>query len=637
MRLPLRWHIALALAAMLSLVAILGGAGTLMLHQLGGRIDAILRENYRSVLYMQRLNEAVERIDSAFALALAGREGDARSQYEEHWKVLRENLQLEHENITLDGEDELVRELASLAETYRREGDRYFALNNQKDREQEYFKESGGLLSIFRKIKTVSGSVQRLNQGNMEEASGQARRTAKTSLRWFALGVALAAALAGVLAWQMARTIIDPIRGITESARAIAAGNLDQVVPVVARDELGELAQTFNLMAHHLRDYRLSQSAQLLRVQRTTQSTIDSFPDAVLVIDPRGEVELANPAARRLLGVVPKQADQPNAGVWHPPELLREPLADALGGRSDYLPEAFDKALILNSSGLERAVLPRILTMRDQYGDILGAAVLLQDVTRLRLLDQMKGNLVSTASHELKTPLTGIRLAVHLLLEETTGPLTNKQTELLMDARDNCERLLAVVNNLLDLARLEQGSRQLDLRPETVESLVKTVAESTTPRAADKGVEIVLDVPSNLPAVLVDAMKISTALRNLLENAVTYTDPGGRVTMSAAVSSAAGAATEMVTLSVSDTGVGIPPEYLSHVFEKFFRVPGQMRGPGTGLGLAIVQEIAVAHGGTVTCESTPGQGTTFRLTVPVATGSPIPHYVLRHCPPQPES
>src|SRR5206468_1369772 len=119
--------------------------------------------------------------------------------------------------------------------------------------------------------------------------------------------------------------------------------------------------------------------------------------------------------------------------------------------------------------------------------------------------------------------------------------------------------------------------------------------------------------------------------RNLLENAVTYTDPGGRATLSAAGSSVAGLGTDMVTLSVSDTGIGIPSEFLPHVFEKFFRVPGQSRGTGTGLGLAIVHEIAIAHGGAIDCESYPGRGTTFRLTLRTADAECVPTYVLEHC------
>ena len=282
----------------------------------------------------------------------------------------------------------------------------------------------------------------------------------------------------------------------------------------------------------------------------------------------------------------------------------------------DYLPEGFDRAVLVGLNGRERAVLPRILTIRDPYGNTLGTAVLLQDVTRLRLLDQVKSNLVATASHELKTPLTSVRLALHLLLEEVVGPLTPKQTELLLDAHDNSERLLAVVNNLLDLARLEQGRPQLEVRPESAESLLRTAADGVRPRALDKGIEVVVEVPPGLPPVAVDTDRIGHALANLLDNALAYTDQGGRITLSAAASP------EGVTLAVTDTGVGIPAEYLPHVFEKFFRVPGPSRG-GTGLGLAIVNEIVTAHGGTITCESQPGVGTTFRLTLPVGSGGGV--------------
>jgi len=624
MKLSLRWHILLTLVPLLLLLVVLGGAGAMLLHRLGGRIDAILRENYRSVIYMERLNEALERIDSSFHITLAGREQDARRQYEDHWRLFHENLAKERENITLPGEAELVQELDVLRGEYRRQGDAFFDRPGVAERNQTYFQSPGGLLDLSRRIKVVSNQILRINQERMEQANREAQEAAFTSFTQFAVGFVLAVTLAGLLAWRTIRTIVQSIRAVTESALAISAGNLDQVVLAVSNDELGQLAQAFNLMARHLRDYRQSQSAQLLRAQRTSQATIDSFPDAVLVIDPDGQVAMANPAARRVLGVVPRQPGQPATGPWHPPGPLRQPLAEALRGQRDYLPEGFDMVIQLGSDGRERAVLPRILTIRDPYGTALGAAVLLQDVTRLRLLDQVKGNLVATASHELNTPLTNIRLAVHLLLEEASGPLTPKQTELLLDARENCERLLAMVNNLLDLARLEQGWSQLDVRSEALGALLQTAAETILPRARDKGVEMVLDVPPGLPPVAVDAVRVGTALRNLLDNALTYTDPGGRITLSAAPGP------DAVLLTVTDTGVGIPPEYLPHVFEKFFRVPGQSRGSGTGLGLAIVHEIVTADGGTIACESQPGVGTTFRLSLPIATGTPVTGSVSGH-------
>jgi NtrC-family two-component system sensor histidine kinase KinB len=582
----LRSRVYLTLLPLLVLLAIVGSVGVVLLYRLGGGIGAILQNNYQSVLYMERLGEAVERIDSSFQFALAGQEKRARAEFGPQWKTYHHWLRAEQDNITEPGEDQLVDKLTKATQHYEQQGKAFYELRHSPARQRAYFGR-GGLFDTFQEIKGLSGQILRLNQESMESASRRAKRTGTESLIGFALGLAAAVVLAGLLAWHTVRTLLRPIQAIRQAALGISAGNLDQVVPYLDHDELGELAQAFNKMARYLRDYRQSHSAQLLRAQRTSQATIDSFPDPVMVLDSEGAVEMANPAARRLLGVVPRVlgTDSP-AVVWQPPEALRQPIAEALRGQRDYLPESFDHAILLNASGREQALLPRILTIRDPYGNLLGAAVLLQDVTRLRLLDQVKSNLVATASHELKTPLTSIRLAVHLLLEEAVGPLTAKQTELL-----------------------------LDVHPEAPARLLETAAEAAQPRAQDKGVELSVEVQPDLPAVSVDAARLGNALGNLLDNALTYTDRGGKVTLSAA------AADDHVILAVSDTGIGIPAESLPHVFEKFFRVPGQGRGGGTGLGLAIVHEIIAAHGGTISCESQPNVATTFRITLPLDTGS----------------
>lgn len=626
MRLSLRWRIILTLVPLLLVLGVLGSAGVWLLHNLGGRIELILRENYRSVLYMERLNEAMERIDSSFVFAIAGQEKQAREQYGSNWMKFDENLRLEQENITVQGESELVDQLVSKAKRYRQSGQLFYDLApNSQDRHQAYFGPQGkSLLNLFQEIKAVSGDILRINQANMEQASQSARDTASTSLTWFGAGLALAVLLALFLAWRTAQTIVHPLRIITNSALAISEGNPDQVVPEESKDELGKLAQAFNVMARHLRDFRDSQSAQLLRVQRTSQATIDSFPDPVLVIDTEGQVEMANPAARQLLGVVPKDKSPSIALIWQPPGPLHEPLVEALHGIRDYLPEGFDKTILLTANGSDRVLLPRIMTIRDPNKQTLGAAVLLQDVTRLRMLDQVKSNLVATASHELKTPLTSLRLVVHLLLEESAGPITPKQMELLMDARENSERLLAVVNNLLDLARLEQGSQQLNVQPESPATLLRTAADTIIARAKDKNVEVELDVTGDTPAVSVDVERIGHALRNLLDNALTYTDRGGKIELSVKPDH------DAVIFTVMDTGIGIQPEHVPHVFDKFFRIPGQSRGGSTGLGLAIVREIVTAHGGTVTCESQPGTGTAFHIRLPKAIVNMPPIYVYGH-------
>jgi signal transduction histidine kinase len=618
MRLSLRSRIVLTLVPLLALLALLGGAAVVLLQRLGGRIDLILRENYDSVIAMERLNEALERIDSSFQFALAGQE-KAREQYEQNWKSYREAQWLEENNITLPGEQELVDRLTDLSRRYHRQGDAFYAHGSQGgQRQQDYFG-SGGLLDSFKGVKNVSGQILRLNQDNMEEASRDARQTARDSLVGFGIGMVVTVLAAAWLAWHTIRGILRPIQAVTQSALAIGLGNLDQVVPVQTRDELGQLAEAFNTMARQLREIRRSSYSRLLSAQRTSQATIDSFPDPVLVVDTEGHVEMANPSARRILGVIVVHEHERPALPWQPPASIARHLAEALKHQRPYLPQEFDQVLVLPVEAEEHAFLPHVMPIGDPYGNALGAAVLLQDVTRFRLLDQVKSDLVATVSHELKTPLTGVRLVLHLLLEENVGPLTPKQTELLLDARENAERLLARVNSLLDLTRLERGRSQLDLRAESPAELLQAAADVVRPRALDKRLAIQVEAAPDLPLVAADAQRLGFALNNLLDNAVTYTDRGGKISLSAT------AAGDTVTLAVADTGVGISPEYLPHIFERFFRVPGQSRGSGTGLGLALVREIITAHGGAVTCESRPGEGTIFRLTLPVWRESPAAH------------
>jgi NtrC-family two-component system sensor histidine kinase KinB len=620
MMLTLRRRILLNLAPLLFLLVVLGGAGTWMLYRMGSTIDAIMRDNYDSVVFMERLAEAAERIDTSFQSCLGGDEGASRQQYEEAWKVYEKNLDDEQHNITIPGEGELCDELTELTQRYRRQGDTFYGRPANDPQRQQDYDGPAGLRDTLRQIKGSARRIFWLNGDNMEQCNRDALHTARTSLLAFALGLIAVTLLAGYCSLRVVHTILQPIQAVTRSALGISAGNLDQIVPYLARDELGQLAEAFNSMARHLRTYRQSQLAELLRAQRTSQATIDSFPDPVLVVDSAGRVAMANPAAQRVLGVMgpkvdrsqPRRASADTALVepWQAPAPLREPLSAALDKQLAYLPEGFDLAVPLPVEGREHFFLPRLLPIRDPFGHTLGAAVQLQDITRFRLLDEIKSNLVGTVSHELKTPLTSVRLALHLLLEETVGPLTPKQTEFVVDARDNAELLLARVNNLLDLTRFESGREQLDIRAERAEPLLRAAAEAVRPKAESKGVEIVMEVAEHLPVVAADATRLGHALENLLENAITYTDRGGRVTVTAVP------AGQGIECRVTDTGIGIPAEHLPRVFDRFFRVPGQSRGRGSGLGLAIVREIITAHGGTIDCQSRPGAGTTFRLTLP---------------------
>lgn len=609
----LRYRLWLLFAPILLLMAILGIGFISALGFVGNRIEAILRENYRSVEAMNGLNEAAERIDSSFQFVAEGRT-DAKKQYDENWAAYRRELDFEQSNITESGEAELVSRLQELTERYRTLGDRYFSPNRTPvERAEDYFLpngQPGPLLETFQQIKRVSADIRRLNQDSMEAASRDARQAAVTARIWTILGLLAALAVTGLLVWRTGRTILRPVEDLTRSALAVGDGRFDQMITAETRDEIGELVAAFNRMTAQLRDLKQSQAARLLRAQQASQAAIDSFPDPVLVVDREGRVEMANPAARRVLGVGPV-GDQPGH-TWQPPDRLRGPLDAALQTQQPFLTQSFDQSVMYRIGNEDRTYIPQILPVRDPYGGTLGAAIVLNDVTRFRLLDELKSDLVATASHELKTPLAGLRLAVHLLLEEIVGPLLEAQKDLLIDARENTERLVRIVDQMLSMAKLEHDREHLEVSPQDPAQLMRTAAEQVHPMMSGKRLLFELADATSIPPIAADPQRLGQVLNNLLVNAATYTESGGQITLSVRPID-----NGRVELAVKDSGVGIPPEYLPHVFDKFFRIPGQSRGPGAGLGLAIVREIVTAHGGDIVCESEPGKGTTFRIYMPV--------------------
>ncbi|MBY0227683.1 MAG: HAMP domain-containing protein [Gemmataceae bacterium] len=294
----MRRRIMLTLAPLLLLFAVLGGTTLVLLSRLGGRIDAILRENYDSIRAMERLNEAVERIDSSFQFALLGQK-DARTLFDAHWNELESQFRIEEANITIfPDEKDLVDELRVLKDEYRRKGRAFHDATSP----EAYFG-PGGLLSVFKGVKGKAQAILDLNHDSMEKASDEARASARRSLAGFGVALLLAAAIASFLAHGLVGAVLGPLAEVTAAAQAIGAGNLDRGVLVSGPDELAGLATAFNAMTAQLRDLRRAGTARLLRAQRTAQATIDSFSDPVVVVEPTGAVELANPAAQALLGV----------------------------------------------------------------------------------------------------------------------------------------------------------------------------------------------------------------------------------------------------------------------------------------------------------------------------------------------
>jgi two-component system, NtrC family, sensor histidine kinase KinB len=590
----------------LAILVVLGLWAIIMFYRLGGNIDVILRENYTSIVAAEGMKEAIERMDSGLLFAVGGKDAFGRAQFEKYRPRFEAHLNIEKNNITLPGERELAYAIDELFRQYTADAEAFFALPGEPaaGRTALYFDK---LLPTFSAIKQSADEVLSLNQANMQAMDLRARTNANNSIRLMIVALIAAVCLAVWAALLLSRSISRPIQAVTDSARALARGELDQLVPAASRDELGDLANAFNDMARTLREYRQAGTARLLRAQKTAQATIDSFPDPVVVVDPVGSVEQANRAARRLLGVA-QVADAPVP--WYPAQPLKSLISDVLAGRGDYLPVSLEQAIPLSDGGQERFFLPRVVAIRSEPDELIGAAVALADVTKFHLLDRLKSDMVSTVSHELKTPLTSVQMAIHLLLEEVVGSLTPKQVELLLAARQDSDRILTMINDLLDLTRIEQGRVKLDLEPVPVTALLDEALSRFRSVAQPRGITLSADDEHNHLSVMVDRDRIEHVFDNLITNAIQHTSAGGSIHVRAAADG------DHVRFEVEDTGEGIPRDELPRIFDKFYRIATTRHSGGAGLGLAIVREIVTAHGGSIDVASKPGKGTTFTFTLP---------------------
>jgi signal transduction histidine kinase len=393
----------------------------------------------------------------------------------------------------------------------------------------------------------------------------------------------------------------------------LGEGNFDTRARVRGDDELAHLARDFNAMAVRLAEYRKSSLGELLQAHLSMQAAIDSLPDPVVIFSVEGNLQNVNRAAETLVGLKTDTGSKEplknvDASVRAVLERVR---SHVLSGKGAYVPRGFEDAVQLPTLLGDRYFLPRGAPVYETRGVIVGATVMLQDVTRLRRFEELKNDLVATVAHEFRTPLTSLRMAVHLCTEQAVGPLTDKQADLLHAAREDCDRLQAMVDDLLDLSRIESGQAELYPLPTAVPTLIENVIEEHKAEADAAGLKFSADFPLPEVKVLADHERIGHVFSNLIGNAVRHTSKEGSVRLSAHVANGA------VRFTVADTGTGIPREYQERIFEKFFRVP-ETGQKGTGLGLYIAREIIRSHGGDIGVESELGKGSTFWFTLPTA-------------------
>jgi NtrC-family two-component system sensor histidine kinase KinB len=596
--LGIRQKLSLGFGVLLLILLVIGIQSITLLTKLGQSIDVILRENYQSVIACQEMKESLERMDSAALFTLLGHEQQGAELIATNEQKFTSALHVTLNNITLPGELEKASAISSLYRKYRS----FLAAVQDTSRplaarRDTYFRQ---LFPVFQQIKDTSDDILRLNQNNMSEANDRARRIATSARDRMILLLLIGAAVAGGFIVFTGKWVLQPIVRLTASAEEIRKGNLDLVVASDSTDEIGQLSNAFNAMAESLRNFRRSNRARLVRVQQSAEQAFKHLPDAVAVADLDGTIEIATETAKRAFDLNPGSRID-----TAPLELLSVLFHEAVRTGESAEPKNSHTLIQRFVKGEERYFEPKAVPILDKDKQPTGVILILEDLTLQRHQEELKRGIIATVSHQLKTPLTSIRMAIYLLLEEKVGGLTEKQAELLIAAREEGERLYAMVEQLLQISRIESGKLEMKWEALSPHDLIFEAVEDFRRGAQDLGITLTTSAPGDLPPVLADKVMINHVFANLLSNALKYTSPGGKVTVSARSTE------DFVWFSVTDTGKGIPSQYLQRILEQFFRVPGQQSQTGAGLGLAIVKQIVDAHGGLITVQSREGEGSTF--------------------------
>jgi NtrC-family two-component system sensor histidine kinase KinB len=520
------------------------------------------------------------------------------------------------------GEEEekaLVRRLRSEIDAYREAG----AGLGAGDRSGMLTRYQRMVNPLLRRAVGTCGKIREVNFEMMRRAGVRARDEARRAT-WVVAGAAAAAVvLATIVSVWLARSVLRPVRALTESVEALRQGDFDRRVPSTSGDELGRLADGFNRLAQTLGEYRRSSLGEVLAAKTTLEATLNALPDAVLVAAPDGKLAALNPPARAVLEAMGSAAAGSLAELPLRAE-HRAAVEAALAGRPA-IPRRtdFGPALTAELAGTSHRFLLLALPIPEFTPGRCGAVIVLDDVTEFARLDELRAELIGVASHELKTPLTTVRVNL-LLLGEEAERLTARQREMLAAALGACDELGGVIDELLDMTRIEAGQLRLDLSPINLCEVLEQALRPLRPRFEDAGVRAQVVREGRLPLARGDAARLRTVLTNLLTNALKYSPAGGTVTVHVSTEhSARMDRPESLQVAVADTGMGVPAEFRERIFEKFFRVEHHRQTsatgvPGTGIGLYLCCEIIKAHGGSIHCEAgEQGIGTRVAFSLPL--------------------
>ena len=463
----------------------------------------------------------------------------------------------------------------------------------------------GDLTEKFNALRNGLISEQKRALDSITEIERQARERALLIAGLLGL-VGVAVLFIGfITAHAIARRFGAPIEALVQAADNIGQGNFEVTLPISSAVEMNQLTRRFGIMAEALREHQATNIDELLAGQQRLQAVLDSIDDGLLIIDRQGHLEHLNPVAQRQLGWDSDRFGQGLGTALERPELDEQLQLVLRGGALERAPDD----LSIEVDGESRLLTYSLTPVSHTQGHILGAVMVLHDVTEQRTFERARSEFVLRASHELRTPVTGMHMAFGLFRERVHFAKDSREADLLDTVNEEMQRLMQLINDLLNFSRYQNGLQKLTLAPCSIEDLLEQAQVRFAGSAQEKGIELLVEVQGPLPRLQADQVQLERVLDNLIDNALRHTSRDGLIRLQARRHG------ERMIISVEDNGEGIAYGQQGRIFEPFVQV-GRKKG-GAGLGLALCKEIVQLHGGRMGVYSRPGQGTQFYMALVV--------------------
>ena len=589
----LRTRLFLSISALIT-VALMGLVlGVFGVMQMAKTQEALIRNNFITLDLGLKLRQT---LGDQLILMLHNEPDTAelKATSEQYLKLLDEGIEHERKHNLTSGFAKARVDYVSFLEAFNQTHRQGLNLSNNNDLTNRFNALRNGLIDEHRKaLETIN------------TAQAQARERAMVIATVLGL-VGVAVLIIGfITAHGIARRFGAPIEALAKAADNIGKGNFEVVLPLSSATEMNLLTRRFGIMAEALRQHQATNVDELLAGQQRLQAVLDSIDDGLLMIDQEGRLEHLNPVAQRQLGWDEGRLGQPLGEALQRPELDQQLLTVLRGGSLERLPED----LSVDIEGETRLLTYSLTPVSQPKGPILGAVMVLHDVTEQRAFERVRSEFVLRASHELRTPVTGMHMAFGLFLERAHFDAQSREADLLNTVNEEMQRLMQLINDLLNFSRYQNGMQKLTLAPCDLQEMLEQAQARFADRANAKDVEFVIDLQSPLPRLNADQAQLERVLDNLIDNALRHTPIGGQIRLQARRHG------ERVIISVEDNGEGIAYSQQGRIFEPFVQV-GRKKG-GAGLGLALCKEIVQLHGGRIGVYSRPGQGTQFYMALPL--------------------